>query len=423
MDENILTVRSAEPKLLGRVVVVLENAAYRRGKELWTPFSWWQFAERFAAHCQSLTLYIPISDGEPPNGSMPLDSKRLSIEGRFYYTRVVQYHTRIARHRGEFHDKTRRLLAQNDLVVFRYPSPIAMRVAKMASRMGKPTAVLVGGDLLAQSRYAAQKGVKQLLFKLIGGYERRKELNVAAKAAFVGAWGEEMYRLFSQVNPRTALAADPNISETLITSRADTCNGSTIRVVRVAKLHPNKGLEYLMGAIARLRAAGFDVRLDMAGSSDDPAYEAQLKSKAHDLGLGDNVTFYGNVPFGPQLFELYRNGDMHVLSSLAEGLPRCIVEGRVFGLPTVATSVGGIPTVVQNEMNGLLVPPSDVNGLADAMQRLISDSSLRQKIIANGYAAARVETGEFQAKRLATLIARSLEAKNLGDASRDVHKI
>jgi glycosyltransferase involved in cell wall biosynthesis len=122
------------------------------------------------------------------------------------------------------------------------------------------------------------------------------------------------------------------------------------------------------------------------------------------------VRFHGPIPFGDELFARLRAADIHVISSLSEGLPRVIAEGRAFCLPTVATAVGGIPTVVCDSEDGLLVPPRNPVALADAIARIIDDGALRRRIIARSWQIAQQSTVEFHAQRLAERIAAALPA-------------
>lgn len=424
MAESLSNPGSDAP-ILGDVVVVLDEAYYQYQGRVFTPASWWLFAEYFAAYCRSLTLYVPMSQGEvPPANSMPVESASLKIVGRFQYTRMMQYHLRMPTCRLGVVRQARQIFAGCDLVIFRMPSPIAMSFAKIAWKLGKKTAVLVGGDLLKAGRHAGGRGIKKVLHNVVGGYERRKELRVSEGSVFVGAWGEEMFELFSRHNSNTAMAADANISESLIMPRTDTCDGPTVRIVRVGALNPNKGTNFLIEAVASLRSAGRDVRVDLVGAADaEGGYGQELQDLVNRLNLSDVVIFHGQQKFGPALFDIYRKADIQVVSSLGEGIPRCIAEGRVFGLPTIATRVGGIPTIVHDEQDGLLIDPGDVGQIAAAIGRMIDDSPLRRKIIANSCRLALTETGEFQARRLATLIARSLGNEPLTLAARDIHVI
>jgi glycosyltransferase involved in cell wall biosynthesis len=239
----------------------------------------------------------------------------------------------------------------------------------------------------------------------------------------VAVWGEGLLPQFAQVNPKAALAASPLVAREHISDRADTMQGNTVRLIRVAGILRTKGLEYLLQAVAALRGRGRSVHLDLVGADSDPVYRQQLLGLCRSLGIEGCVTWVGHVEFGPQLFDLYRAADVHVVSSISEGVPRCIVEGRAFGLPTVATRVGGIPSVVHDGADGLLVEAKSGEAIAAAVERLMEDGDLRRRIIQQGYRLAEYETVEFQARRLATLITRALSGQPLGRAATDLHTI
>lgn len=80
-----------------------------------------------------------------------------------------------------------------------------------------------------------------------------------------------------------------------------------------------------------------------------------------------------------------------ILPSYAEGMPMALLEAMSWGMPVIATPVGGIPQVVANDNNGLLVAPGDIEGLAGAMRRLLDDAALRERL--GAAARATVETG------------------------------
>ena len=108
----------------------------------------------------------------------------------------------------------------------------------------------------------------------------------------------------------------------------------------------------------------------------------------------------GALDFGPKLFDHYRSHDMYVLPSLSEGTPRTLIEARAFGCPVVATRVGGIPTSVEHEVNGLLVAPRDADQLAGAMERVLNDDPLRERLSKTGFEYAQQHTVEKFADEL-----------------------
>lgn len=124
-----------------------------------------------------------------------------------------------------------------------------------------------------------------------------------------------------------------------------------------------KGIDLLLQAVAQLRQ---EVRLDIVG---DGAERADYERLAAELELGDIVTFHRLLP-KPEIARLMRTADAFVLASRYDNNPNVLLEALMCGLPSVATTVGGVPEII-DEMNGVLVPPRDVPALADAIRRLV----------------------------------------------------
>ena len=155
-----------------------------------------------------------------------------------------------------------------------------------------------------------------------------------------------------------------------------------------ARLVPSKGLECLLQTAALLAGRGLPIRLDLIGKERVPGYRASLERLARSLGIGNCVEFSGWIPFD-RLQEKYLQSDIQVISSLAEGTPRVILEGAARGQPLVSTNVGGIPDVVKDGYDAVLVPPGDPTSLADAIERVIKDGLLCRRLVEGGYRSAR----------------------------------
>ena len=133
-------------------------------------------------------------------------------------------------------------------------------------------------------------------------------------------------------------------------------------VGNIARLVPIKGLSDFVAA-ARKVVAGTDrpVHFAIVGVGE---LEAALRREVADAGLGERVHFAG---FWPDVAPVYADLDLTVLSSYNEGLPVAIIESMAAGLPVVGTRVGGIPELVADGTTGALVPPGDVDALAEAI--------------------------------------------------------
>jgi glycosyltransferase involved in cell wall biosynthesis len=112
----------------------------------------------------------------------------------------------------------------------------------------------------------------------------------------------------------------------------------------------------------------------LAGDGPErPALEAQARS----LGIEGRVRFLGHRTDIPQLLAV---SDLFVLPSLYEGLPLSVLEAMAAGKPVIATQIGGTSEVVTDGETGLLVKPRDSNALAAAIQRLLTDQDLANRL-------------------------------------------
>ena len=173
--------------------------------------------------------------------------------------------------------------------------------------------------------------------------------------------------------------------------REDTCTGNEINLLSLCYIRPEKGIEYLIEALAYIRVHQ-RVNLLLAGSRDRyPKYQIRLDSLVKKYNLEENIKWIGHVRF-QDIPDLMRSSDIFVLPSLSEGTPRVLVEARANSLPLVATNVGGIPTSVINEHDGILVPAKDPKLLANAISKIIEDGVFRKRLIYNGYKTAQKMT-------------------------------
>jgi glycosyltransferase involved in cell wall biosynthesis len=149
-----------------------------------------------------------------------------------------------------------------------------------------------------------------------------------------------------------------------------------------------KSLEIALDAVARVE----DVSLLVAGDGPDLS---QIRQASTDRGLDGRVRFVG--PLGrDDVLALFRAADAAVLSSSWENFPHTVVEALAVGTPVVATAVGGVPELVRDGENGLLVPPGDVEALAAAIRRLVEEPGLRDRMAANAApSVAHLDSGRL----------------------------
>jgi glycosyltransferase involved in cell wall biosynthesis len=176
-------------------------------------------------------------------------------------------------------------------------------------------------------------------------------------------------------------------------------DGERRHLLTVSRLDPEKNPLLLLDVIAGLRREDPRWRLTIAG--DGPLRD-ELIGRAAELGLQDVVTLVGEVTNGPALWELYRSADVFLHVSRTEGLPQVLVEAQAAGVPVVATAVGGVPEAIRHGRTGLLIGPGDAAAAIDAVRRLTTDRSLRERLVATALEEVAEQTIEAQLDRLAT---------------------
>jgi len=144
--------------------------------------------------------------------------------------------------------------------------------------------------------------------------------------------------------------------------------------VTVARLSPEKDVANLVRATALAAKWVPELRVEVAGGG--PCL-LDLQQLAADLGVGDRITFLGEVR---DVRGLLARARMFVLPSRSEGIPLTALEAMACGLPVVATRVGGLPEVVNDGVTGLLVPPADPAALAGAMAEIWDDCDRRDRM-------------------------------------------
>jgi len=132
----------------------------------------------------------------------------------------------------------------------------------------------------------------------------------------------------------------------------------------------------LVAAVNRLVRAGRNVRLRLVGEGPD---RRSLEAAVASGGCEAHVVFEGAVN-QDRIGELYARADAFALASFAEGIPVVLMEAMAMEIPCVTTCITGIPELIRDGQDGLLVAPSDDEALAAALARLIDDPALRERL-------------------------------------------
>jgi colanic acid/amylovoran biosynthesis glycosyltransferase len=145
-------------------------------------------------------------------------------------------------------------------------------------------------------------------------------------------------------------------------------------ILCVGRLVPEKGQLLLLDAVDALKKQNADVRATFVGRGPDLD---RLRARTNELGLSDVVNIPGAIG-QDEILDYYRDADVFVLPSAAEGVPVVLMEAMSLGIPVISTNITGIPELITNGTSGRLVPPGRVDLLAGAIQSVLSNDNKRK---------------------------------------------
>ncbi|WP_225853940.1 glycosyltransferase [Micromonospora sp. AMSO31t] len=281
---------------------------------------------------------------------------------------------------------------RRDGVILRVPSPIGSLLAAARDRARLPYALEVIGDPYDVLAPGVVRHPLRPLLQVASTRRLRRQCRTAAAVAY-----ETERRLQSRY---PALAATPTaaISSVDLPPAAFVAQARPVRpplrdvtLVSVGSLEQlYKGIDTLIEALALIPAAGLHTRLVHVGVG---AYRSHLEQLAARLGVAHRVTFTGPLPTVEAVRHQLDAGDLFVMPSRTEGLPRALIEAMARALPAVGSTAGGIPELLAREH---LVPPNDPAALAAAITGVLTDPDALAAASARNLARAR----DFSAETL-----------------------
>jgi glycosyltransferase involved in cell wall biosynthesis len=156
--------------------------------------------------------------------------------------------------------------------------------------------------------------------------------------------------------------------------RACGCPPNHFLIGAVGRLSAEKNFEWLVRCVVQLIRSGLDLSLWIIGDGNE---RARLQKVIDQSGYSNRVRLLG---YRSDTIALYQAMDVLALSSIREGLPNVVLEAMALELPVVATRIAGIPRLIENEHNGLVIEPGNTEACGRALSRLYEDSQLRSRL-------------------------------------------
>ncbi len=271
-------------------------------------------------------------------------------------------------------------------------------------RRGVPYVVYVyGGDVLRERRKAARNVMKRWVARRIFS----DAAGVVAISTYSANLVVDVMRQVGVRRPPPVAAIDLGTDPTFFSRERDSGVirrrwgiGGDPLLLTVARLVPHKGQDIALRAVARLVASHPTIRYAVVGDGPD---ESRLRALAAQLGIADRVVFAGGMT-DAEVADTYATSTVYVgLSRIdkeidVEGFGISFVEAAASGVPTIAGDSGGVRSAVRDRETGLVVPPTDVDAVAQAMRMLLDDAGRRQ---AMGCAGRRAVESHYNWDRVA----------------------
>jgi glycosyltransferase involved in cell wall biosynthesis len=304
---------------------------------------------------------VTMSDGEPTERPVPVHAVGRGRPFVVRYPEVALVGARLARRADVVYATATYAAAAAAATAARRPLVVKL-VSDPAYERARRYGLFAGTlEDFQDAQGAAVVALKQLRTASLRR-ARRVVVPSAYLAGIAGRWGLDDSRLEVLVNP-----APPPIA-------VEPAELGPATFVFVGRLTEQKDLPTLLDAVAQVDGAA----LELVGDGPE---RTELAAHAERLGLDGRVRFVGALPREEVLRRL-AGGRAAVLSSAWENLPHAAVEALAVGTPVVSTAVGGVPEVVRDGENGLLVPARDPAALAAALRAVLTDDDLRGRLAA-----------------------------------------
>ncbi len=304
---------------------------------------------------------VTMSDGEPTDRPVPVHTVARGRPFVVRYPQVALTGARLARRADLVYATATYAAAATASVAARRPL-----VAKLVSDPAYERARRYGLFAGSLEAFQATTGARVDALKRLRTQSLRRARRVVVPSRYLAdvaaGWGLEPARIEVLVNPAPPpadVAPAPLAPNTF---------------VFVGRLTEQKALPVLLDALGLVDGASLEI------VGDGPE-RAALERRVSSNGLAGRVRFSGALPRDQVLAPL-AGARAAVLSSAWENLPHAAVEALAVGTPVVSTAVGGVPEVVADGENGLLVPPNDAPALAAAMRSILVDDELRARLAA-----------------------------------------
>lgn len=363
-----------------------------------------RYVESLLPYVEEVVLCNPVATLPTAINGLLLAPPKVSVRPLPYYSRWTESYRTIPRAIPVL----RHAILQSDLIYVRIPSPLASVAFILARLHRKPVLLHIVGDQRQAYDASRYRGVTGGLAHLIVEFNEWSTQRMVNRAVTI-VQGEELAQKHQRTGNCMFNLIESPISADDVIQRVPTIGARPLRLIYVGSLLEKKGVNDLLQALPILNAAGIECHLEIIGSGRELMALYNWVERAR---MGKIVTFLGTIHPEGELFRHLRRADICVMPSRSEGVPRVILESMAAGAAVVATRVGGIPGLVRDGQNGLLIQPGAPSEIAQAILRLAREPLLFERLVQKGRETALLYTREKHAASLFEIISAQLSLRS-----------
>jgi len=351
---------------------------------LWMHRVYGIYVDALAEYFDHVVVCNTVAEFSLPEARYELRSANVSLTALPYFQRVADS-PRV------LFGCTRRIWQASrswDLLYMTLPSPLAIIGYLCARARGIPVVLDVEGDLENQYEAGRYRGLSGLAARTaVRLFEHLTQWMV--DRAVTITQGEALYRKHLRNGNRIVNIPWSPMSHEMIVHREDTCQGRQVRLLFVGALLEKKGIFVLLEAAKLLRDYMDNFLVTYVGTGP---FAAELSRRIEETDLSAHVILRGGVYEELELLREFDAADLFVFPTYAEGFPRVIFEAMARGIPVISTRVSGIPGLVMDGRDALLLNPGSPKEVVEAVLKVVHDTNLRRGLIVHGRQIAQQNT-------------------------------
>lgn len=369
-----------------KLLIANDNIFYRNENEEYFSYGQWRYTvwERYLKFFSNVTVAARVANLSQTGSEGTLD---LSSGQRVSFLNIpslsnplsIIWRNKVAE------EKLINALEEADVLIARLPSEIGFYAINIAQRLGKPWAVeLVGcawNSLWNHGKFAGKIYAPVAMFRTKNTLKKAKYVRYVTKDFL-----QKRYPSYGFIRNYSDVYID-NLNETVLVNRLDQIGHSPIFKIGMigSMVARYKGIDTALKAISISRDKMPEFEFRIIGEGDVRPWENMVKK----YGLSKQVKFCGTLPGGDPIYQWLDQIDLFLQPSRAEGLPRTLIEAMSRGCPALASTVGGIPELLDHSC---LHKPKDVNALSNLIIHAANDTEWQKSNAKQNFSAAEQYT-------------------------------